>query len=188
MNKTLFAFALSALVLTGCASKGQPSTGDATDGGATAGSGSADGSSSSAAGGSGIGSGQALSSGTNSGSGAGNSSQKPLYDLNAKVVYFDYDIDEMQAEGMAVADNWGRYLAANPALKLRLEGHTDERGSREYNLALAERRTQSVSRALKAAGATDGQLSSVSYGEERPAVPGSSEEAWSQNRRVELVR
>ena len=81
----------------------------------------------------------------------------------------------------------GRYLAQNPQASVRLEGHADERGSREYNIGLGERRAQSVRRALALQGANPEQLSTVSYGEERPAVLGSDEEAWRLNRRVELV-
>jgi peptidoglycan-associated lipoprotein len=72
-------------------------------------------------------------------------------------------------------------------VRVRLEGHTDERGSREYNIGLGERRAQAVRRALLLQGATETQLSTVSYGAERPAAAGSNEAAWSQNRRVEIV-
>jgi peptidoglycan-associated lipoprotein len=75
----------------------------------------------------------------------------------------------------------------NPNAQIRLEGHTDERGSREYNIGLGERRAQAVRRVLMLQGATANQLSTVSYGEERPAATGSDEEAWRLNRRVELA-
>jgi peptidoglycan-associated lipoprotein len=78
-------------------------------------------------------------------------------------------------------------LAANPTVRVRLEGHTDERGSREYNIGLGERRAQAVRRALLLQGATETQLSTVSYGAERPVAAGSNEAAWAQNRRVEIV-
>jgi peptidoglycan-associated lipoprotein len=81
----------------------------------------------------------------------------------------------------------GRYLAGNPRAQVRLEGHADERGSREYNIGLGERRAQAVRRVLMLQGATAQQLSTVSYGEERPAQTGSDDEAWRLNRRVELV-
>jgi peptidoglycan-associated lipoprotein len=74
-----------------------------------------------------------------------------------------------------------------PTARLRLEGNTDERGSREYNIGLGERRAQTVRRALMAQGVDDGQVTTVSYGEERPAVPGDDEAAYAQNRRVEFV-
>jgi len=80
-----------------------------------------------------------------------------------------------------------KYLAGHPGTRVRLEGHTDERGSREYNIGLGERRAQSVRRALLLQGAADAQISTVSYGEERPAAPGHDEAAWAKNRRVEIV-
>ena len=79
------------------------------------------------------------------------------------------------------------YLVKYPTARLRLEGNTDERGSREYNIGLGERRAQTVRRALMAQGVADGQVTTVSYGEERPAVPGDDEAAYAQNRRVEFV-
>jgi peptidoglycan-associated lipoprotein len=80
-----------------------------------------------------------------------------------------------------------KYLAKMGGMKVRLEGHTDERGSREYNIGLGERRAQAVRRALLLQGAAEGQISTVSYGEERPAAAGSDEGAWAKNRRVEIV-
>jgi len=80
-----------------------------------------------------------------------------------------------------------KYLASHGSARVRLEGHTDERGSREYNIGLGERRAQAVRRALLLQGASEGQISTVSYGEERPAVPGHDEAAWAKNRRVEIV-
>jgi peptidoglycan-associated lipoprotein len=79
------------------------------------------------------------------------------------------------------------YLVRYPTARVRLEGHTDERGSREYNIGLGERRAQAVRRALMLQGVADAQITTVSYGEERPAVEGSDEAAHAQNRRVELV-
>jgi peptidoglycan-associated lipoprotein len=79
------------------------------------------------------------------------------------------------------------YLAENPGLRVRLEGHADERGSREYNLGLGERRSQSVERLLVLNGAGGNQLETISFGEERPAALGHDENAWWQNRRVEIV-
>ena len=103
------------------------------------------------------------------------------------VVYFDYDQAEIKPEFNAMLAAHGANLAKNAALTLRLEGNTDERGSREYNIGLGERRAQSVRRALMLQGAAANQLTTVSYGEERPASTGSNEEAWRLNRRVELV-
>ena len=107
--------------------------------------------------------------------------------LAVRVVYFDFDSAEIKGQGVEVVAAHAKYLAANPATHVRLEGHTDERGSREYNIGLGERRAQSVRRALMLQGATDGQISTVSYGEERPVDPGHDEAAWAKNRRVEIV-
>ena len=107
--------------------------------------------------------------------------------LADRIVYFDFDSAEIKGAGNDVVAAHAKYLAANPATRVRLEGHTDERGSREYNIGLGERRAQSVRRALLLQGATDGQISTVSYGEERPAVLGHDEAAWAKNRRVEIV-
>jgi peptidoglycan-associated lipoprotein len=107
--------------------------------------------------------------------------------LATRVVYFDFDSAEIKGQGVEVVAAHAKYLAANPATRVRLEGHTDERGSREYNIGLGERRAQSVRRALMLQGATDGQISTVSYGEERPVDPGHDEAAWAKNRRVEIV-
>ncbi len=103
------------------------------------------------------------------------------------VIYFDFDRSELRAEYGPVIATHARRLASNPALKVRLEGNTDERGSREYNIALGERRAQSVRRALQLQGAGEAQLSTVSYGEERPAAEGSDETAYARNRRVEII-
>jgi peptidoglycan-associated lipoprotein len=107
--------------------------------------------------------------------------------LQQLVVYFDYDQADIRPEFNAQLQAHGQYLAMNANAQLRLEGHTDERGSREYNIGLGERRAQAVRRILMLQGATANQLSTVSYGEERPAATGSDEEAWRLNRRVELV-
>ena len=88
---------------------------------------------------------------------------------------------------MQVVAAHAKYLAAHPSQRVRLEGHTDERGSREYNIGLGERRAQAVRRAMLLQGAVEGQISTVSFGEERPAVTGHDEEAWAKNRRVEIV-
>lgn len=103
------------------------------------------------------------------------------------IIYFDYDRAEIKPEYASVVAANAKYLNAGSARKVRLEGHTDERGSREYNIGLGERRAQSVRRALLLQGVTEDQITTVSYGEERPAVPGSDEAAGAKNRRVELV-
>jgi peptidoglycan-associated lipoprotein len=107
--------------------------------------------------------------------------------LAKRIVYFDFDSSEIKGEGTDIVAAHAKYLAAHPGTRVRLEGHTDERGSREYNIGLGERRAQSVRRALLLQGAADAQISTVSYGEERPAVAGHDETAWAKNRRVEIL-
>ena len=104
-----------------------------------------------------------------------------------RLVYFDFDSSEIRPEFVATVAAHAHTLSANASLRVRLEGHTDERGSPEYNIGLGERRAQAVRRALLLQGVGEGQVSTVSYGEERPAVPGQTEEAWSKDRRVEIV-
>ncbi len=105
----------------------------------------------------------------------------------ATVIYFDFDRSEIRPEYAGVISVHAKHMAAFGAARVRLEGHTDERGSREYNIALGERRAQAVRRALLLQGAADGQLTTVSYGEERPAAEGSEEPAYEKNRRVEIL-
>ena len=104
----------------------------------------------------------------------------------ANIVYFDFDSYELRPEDADIAARHGIQLADNPSWNVRLEGHADERGSREYNIGLGERRAQAVRRVLLLQGAQPSQISTVSFGEERPVALGSNEEAWSQNRRVEF--
>ena len=107
--------------------------------------------------------------------------------LATRIVYFDFDSAVIQGKGVEIVAAHAKYLAANPQARVRLEGNTDERGSREYNIGLGDRRAQAVRRALLLQGVTEGQITTVSYGEERPADPGHDEAAWSKNRRVEIV-
>ncbi len=104
-----------------------------------------------------------------------------------RVVYFDFDSAEIRADARPVLEANAGYLTANPTVAVTLEGHTDERGAREYNIALGERRAESVRRALNVYGVPAEQMRTLSYGEERPADPQHSEESYAKNRRVEIV-
>lgn len=106
---------------------------------------------------------------------------------NRNVVYFQYDSSEIQPQYDAIVQAHAAYLAQYPTARVRLEGHTDERGSREYNIGLGERRAQTVRKVLMLQGVTETQIATVSYGEERPVADGADESAYAQNRRVELV-
>lgn len=104
----------------------------------------------------------------------------------ARLVYFDYDSYVIKPEYQSLIDGHARFLKANPARRVNIEGHTDERGGREYNLALGQRRSEAVRRALGLLGVPDSQVEAVSFGKEKPAVNGSDEAAWAQNRRAEI--
>lgn len=108
----------------------------------------------------------------------------PLAD---RIFYFEYDRDTLSDQYLDTITDHGRYLATYPEALVRLEGHADERGTREYNIALAERRAQAVKRLMMLQGASYNQIISISYGEEQPAVLGQTEDAYGRNRRVELV-
>jgi peptidoglycan-associated lipoprotein len=112
-----------------------------------------------------------------------NDPSSPLYQ---RVIYFDYDRSDIQPQYVDILRAHASYLSSSGA-QVTLEGHSDERGTREYNLALGDQRADAVRRYLVAEGAPDGQMRQLSYGEERPAVYGQGESAWALNRRVELV-
>ena len=107
--------------------------------------------------------------------------------LRTRVVYFDFDQATIRPEFQAAMDCHAKYLNDRPSSRMNLEGNADERGSREYNLGLGERRGNAVSSALQASGGSAGQVSVISYGEERPVCTASTEDCWARNRRVEIV-
>lgn len=113
--------------------------------------------------------------------------EDPASVLAGRLIFFEYDSAEIKPEYQELIVAHGKYLASYPDIKIRLEGHTDERGSREYNLALGEERAKSVRRLLLLQGVADDNLNIVSFGEELPLDLGHEESAWQQNRRVELV-
>ncbi len=103
-----------------------------------------------------------------------------------RVIFFDFDSYVIKAEARPIVEGFAKALVADRKLKIAVEGHTDERGGREYNLALGQKRAEAVAKALVLLGAQDSQIEPVSYGEERPADSGSNEGAWAKNRRAEL--
>ena len=107
--------------------------------------------------------------------------------LRQRVVYFDFDQDALRPEFQAAMACHAKYLRDRPSSRMSLEGNADERGSREYNLGLGERRGNAVSSALQANGGSGSQITVVSYGEERPTCNESTEDCWAKNRRVEIV-
>jgi len=102
------------------------------------------------------------------------------------VVYFDYDSYTLQPEARAVLERNAAHLQSNKQFKVQLEGHTDDRGGREYNLALGQKRAETVRRALTLLGVSDAQVEAVSFGKEKPAASGSDDAAYAKNRRVEI--
>jgi peptidoglycan-associated lipoprotein len=163
----LLLISLVAAIAAGCASSNIPDP-DPTDDGADAG-GSA--------------------SSEDYGSSGGMSGEDVLSDIDDElgmIIYFDFDQSDLRPEyGDLLARHAGQ-LSNNSRARIRLEGHADERGSREYNIGLGERRSQAVRRMLLIQGASSNQISTVSFGEERPAAMGSDEDSWAQNRRVEI--
>lgn len=106
--------------------------------------------------------------------------------LSKRSVFFDFDSFVIKQEARALIEAHARFLVQNPQMNMLVQGNTDERGSREYNLALGQKRAEAVRRALTLVGASDAQVEAVSFGEEKPAVAGSSEDAYAKNRRVEI--
>ena len=102
------------------------------------------------------------------------------------MIYFDFDSYAVKDDYRPMLDRYAKMLAADRKKHLQIEGHTDERGGSEYNLALGQKRAEAVQKSLALLGASDQQMESVSYGKERPAVQGSDEAAWAKNRRAEL--
>jgi len=107
--------------------------------------------------------------------------------LANRTIYFEFDSASLTDESIAILEKHGNFIAGNGEVSVRLEGHADERGSREYNIGLGDRRAQSVRRVLLFQGAATDQIDTVSYGEERPVDAGHDEQAWAKNRRVELI-
>lgn len=186
MNRIILAAAFAAL-LAGCQS--QPTTQSAApveDRAASSATAPGSGASTAGAGSSGV-AGSAQGATRPGGAFGGDPLRDPANILSKRVVYFDFDSFIVRDEFRPLIEAHGRFLASNRNLRMVIQGNTDERGSREYNIALAERRSQAVRRALMLQGAADGQLTTVSYGEERPATEGADEAAYEKNRRVEIV-
>lgn len=106
--------------------------------------------------------------------------------MRERIVYFDFDSFVIRAEARPIIEAHGRRLRADDKLRIALEGHTDDRGGREYNLGLGQKRADAVRKALSLMGVADSQMEAVSFGKEKPAVPGTSEAAMQENRRVEI--
>lgn len=107
--------------------------------------------------------------------------------MSRRSVFFPFDVDAVQPSDLEIIQAHGAYLADHPELTVRVEGHADERGSSEYNLALGQRRADNTRKALVLGGARANQIETMSYGEEKPKASGHDESAWAQNRRADIV-
>ena len=126
-------------------------------------------------------------SGTSPGTGAVNPLRDPGNVLSKRSVYFEYDSFVVEDKYKAMIESHAKYLAGNKAAKVTLQGNTDERGSREYNIALGQKRAEAVKRVMVLMGAQDVVIETVSYGKEKPKREGHDEAAWAENRRVDIV-
>ncbi|MDD5461756.1 MAG: peptidoglycan-associated lipoprotein Pal [Methylococcales bacterium] len=193
LNKTLLALTISALVLSACSDTDEQDAG-LTDGSQNAASGINDASTSGLNNASGISGSEMNGSGMGGMSGSGDYASTlgpefndPNNPLSKRTVYFMLDSSEIMPDFIPVIKAHAQYLIANPGQRITLEGNADERGSREYNIALGEQRAKSIASMMKVQGVSENQLEIVSYGEEKPVVFGSDESSWEKNRRVELV-
>jgi peptidoglycan-associated lipoprotein len=193
LNKTLLALVVSTLLLSACSDTNEKDA-SLTDGSQNASSGINDASTSGLNKGSGMTGSEIGGSGMNGMSGNGDYASTlgpefndPNNPLSKRTVYFMLDSSEVMPDFVPVIAAHAQYLIANPVQRITLEGHGDERGSREYNIALGEQRAKSVAGMMKVQGVSESQLEIVSYGEEKPAAYGSDEDAWEKNRRVEIV-
>ena len=181
--------ALVAVFLAGCATKQSQTEAPIDDRGATSGA-TVDGATTSGAGGGGVsGSGMGGTAGGGSGTqaGGGNPLRDPGNILSKRSVFFDFDSFSVKDEYRALVEAHARYLAQNRNGRVTVQGHTDERGSREYNIALGQRRADAVKRMMTLTGAGDGQVETVSFGKEKPRNAGHDEGAWAENRRADIV-
>ncbi len=118
---------------------------------------------------------------------SGNPLTDPNNILSKRSIYFDYDKDEIKAEFRPLVEAHAKYLQQNPNARLMIQGNADDRGSREYNLALGQRRAAAVKNAMNVYGASDSQIETVSYGEEKPRCQEATEACWAENRRADIV-
>jgi peptidoglycan-associated lipoprotein len=182
--RKFFVAAIAAVFLAGCASQEtQPEAPIDDKGAATA---SAGGATTSGVGGTGVGG--TTASGGAVGTGAGGSPLRdPANILSKRSVYFDYDSFVVKDEFRPLVEAHARYLVANRGTRMIIQGNTDERGSREYNIALGQKRADAVKRTMTLLGAQEAQIESVSFGKEKPKNPGHDESAWAENRRADIV-
>ncbi len=182
--RKFFVAAIAAVFLAGCASQEtQPEAPIDDKGAATA---SAGGATTSGLGGTGVGGTTASGGAVGTGAG-GNPLRDPANILSKRSVYFDYDSFVVKDEFRPLVEAHARYLVANRGTRMIIQGNTDERGSREYNIALGQKRADAVKRTMTLLGAQEAQIESVSFGKEKPKNAGHDESAWAENRRADIV-
>lgn len=182
--RKFFVAAIAAVFLAGCASQEtQPEAPIDDKGAATA---SADGATTAGVGGTGVG-GAAGTGGVAGAGAAGSPLRDPNNILSKRTVYFDFDSFVIKDEFRPLVEAHARYLVANRGTRMIIQGNTDERGSREYNIALGQKRADAVKRVMTLLGAQEAQIESVSFGKEKPKNLGHDESAWAENRRADIV-
>ena len=182
----LVILAFAALLAAGCSTQpSQPTapiddrpatTGESTTGASTAGTGTG-----------GVSGSTVPGAGTGSSASGANVLRDPNNILSKRSVFFEFDSFAVSDQYRALVEAHGRYLAGNRGARATVQGNTDERGSREYNIALGQRRADSIKRMMTLLGAQDAQVETVSFGKEKPRNPGHDEAAWAQNRRGDIV-
>jgi len=183
--RKLFAAAIAAVFLAGCASQETQPTAPIDDKGtATAPAGA--GTTTSGVGGAGVG-GTAGAGGVAGAGATGDPRRDPNNILSKRSVYFDFDSFVVKDEYRPIVEAHARYLVANRSARMIIQGNTDERGSREYNIALGQKRADAVKRNMTLLGAQDAQIETVSFGKEKPKNAGHDEAAWTENRRGDIV-
>ncbi len=182
LNKTVLAFAASVVIVSGCSSTDEKDGSLMDEAKNTANDASINQYSDSSSL-----SGEEFGNNRQSAIGLGPEFSDPLNPLSKRVIYFMYNSSQVQQDFVSVVAAHAQYLLANPERRVVLEGHADERGSPEYNIALGEQRAKSIHRMMKLHGVSDKQLDVVSYGEEKPESYGMNEASWQLNRRVEIV-
>ena len=185
LNKTVLALAISAVILSGCSEDEKDAS--LVDGTQNAASGINDASTSGLNNGSGMSGSEMNSSGRYPNAGIGPEFSDPNNPLSKSTIYFMLDSSQVQNDFVPVIAAHAQYLVAHPDQRVVLQGHGDERGSREYNIALGEQRAKSIASMMKVQGVGGNQLDIVSYGEEKPAALGHDEASWELNRRVEII-
>jgi peptidoglycan-associated lipoprotein len=178
MKKFLVAAAMAAL-LVGCSTQPSAPVDDQSSAAAAAAA-SKDGTTTSGTTTSGI-------SGASTGAGGANPLKDPNNVLSKRSIYFEFDSFVVEDKYKAQIDAHAKYLSGNRSAKVTLQGHTDERGSREYNIALGQKRAEAVKRAMTLMGVQEVVIETVSYGKEKPKREGHDEAAWAENRRVDIV-